>query len=103
LGIKVEPKHVRLNTTSDHEYAWKILLEKEEELLGIFSKNISNHSVGALRKLCAGVGVTFEAVLLSKHKDHPDIITSVRIISHTASLANKEIVLKRYELLYKDL
>jgi len=32
------------------------------EMRHLFSKNLSDHSLGAFKDLCEGVGVTFEAV-----------------------------------------
>lgn len=47
---------------SSDPYRWKIMPEKEEVLSGLFSKNISDHSVRAYRELCEGLDKTFEAV-----------------------------------------
>ncbi|KAL9082813.1 MAG: hypothetical protein Q9165_008772 [Trypethelium subeluteriae] len=62
LGIKIDPANVRLNPVRNEPYAWKILPEQEERLLKIFSKNLSEHSVGVYKELIEGVGVSFEAV-----------------------------------------
>ena len=58
LGITVEPSQVRLVPRPDDPYAWKVLPEKQ----ALFSKNMSDHSIGAYKELWAGVGETFEAV-----------------------------------------
>ncbi|KAI1463201.1 uncharacterized protein F4812DRAFT_447445 [Daldinia caldariorum] len=58
LGINIPPSQVRLQSTRNDGYAWQVLPEKQH----LFSKNLSDHSVGAYRDLCEGVGVTFEAV-----------------------------------------
>jgi hypothetical protein len=65
LGIIVEPSRVRLSPGADDQYVWKILPEKKELLSKIFEKNLSDHSIGAYKELCQGVGVTFEAVLMA--------------------------------------
>ncbi|KAF2806406.1 uncharacterized protein BDZ99DRAFT_348577, partial [Mytilinidion resinicola] len=62
LNITIRPSEVRLNPSATDPYAWKILPEKEGLLSKIFSKNISEHSIGAYRELCEEVGITFEAV-----------------------------------------
>lgn len=58
LGIKIEPSQVRLITRADDPYTWKVLPEKRH----LFLKNISDHSIGAYKELCKGIGVAFEAV-----------------------------------------
>jgi hypothetical protein len=65
LGIRVEPSRVRLTPGADDQYIWKILPEKKELFSKIFEKNLSDHSVGAYKELCQGVGVTFEAVSIA--------------------------------------
>lgn len=62
LGIIIEPSQVRLIPGPDDPYIWKVLPEKGELFSRIFSKNISDHSIGAYKELCEGVGKTFEAV-----------------------------------------
>ena len=62
LGIIIEPSQVRLIPGPDDPYIWKVLPEKGELFSKIFSKNISDHSIGAYKELCEGVGTTFEAV-----------------------------------------
>jgi len=59
LGIIIEPSQVRLITTDDDPYGWAVLPEKRH----LFSKNLSNHSIGAYKELCECVGISFEAVL----------------------------------------
>ncbi len=59
LGISVEPIEVRLITSADDPYDWRILPEKEH----LFRKHLSKHSIGAYRELCREVGILFEAVL----------------------------------------
>lgn len=43
---------------AEDPYTWQALPEKQAP----FSKNLSDHSIGAYKKLWAGVGQTFEAV-----------------------------------------
>ena len=62
LNIMVEPSEVRLKPGSDDTYHWKTVPGKEHLLDHLFSKNISEHSVGAYKELYAGVGRVFEAV-----------------------------------------
>ncbi len=59
LGISVEPAEVRLITSADDPYNWRILPEKQY----LFKKHLSKHSIGAYRELCQEVGISFEAVL----------------------------------------
>ena len=59
LGLAIEPAQVRLITTSDDPYSWKILPGKEY----LFKKQMSKHSIGAYMELFREVGVSFEAVL----------------------------------------
>ncbi|KAH8800815.1 hypothetical protein F5884DRAFT_862741 [Xylogone sp. PMI_703] len=58
LGIVIEPSQVRLRPSSDDVYTWERLGEKER----LFSKNISDHSVAALKELYREVGSSFQAV-----------------------------------------
>ena len=58
LGIMIEPSKVRLLPRPDNPYTWKVLSEKQ----ALFSKNLSDHSIGAYKELGAGVGETFEVV-----------------------------------------
>jgi len=58
VGISIEPSQVRLITGTDDRYTWKVLPEKKH----LFSKNISDHSIGAYKELCEGISVAFEAV-----------------------------------------
>ena len=53
---------VRLNPKLHEGYTWKILDEKKGVYTSIFSKNLSDHSIGVYRLLSAEVGRTFEAV-----------------------------------------
>ncbi|KAK0747295.1 hypothetical protein B0T21DRAFT_277431, partial [Apiosordaria backusii] len=69
VGISIKPSEVRLLTSRNDGYSWKYLPEAEH----LFSKNISDHSIGAYRELCAGLGNTFEAV--------PSVISSSEISS----------------------
>ncbi|KAH6884960.1 hypothetical protein B0T10DRAFT_577422 [Thelonectria olida] len=64
LGIDLEPGQVRLQPTRDDAYAWKAVQGKEY----LFQKNLSDHSIGAYKELCNGVGVIFEAVWASPEK-----------------------------------
>jgi hypothetical protein len=57
--LLVEPAQVRLITTNDDLYSWKVLPGKEH----LFEKQLSKHSIGAYMELFREVGVSFEAVL----------------------------------------
>jgi hypothetical protein len=58
VGIVIEPSQVRLVTGADDLYTWKVLPQKKH----LFSKNISDHSIGAYKELCEGIDSAFEAV-----------------------------------------
>jgi hypothetical protein len=58
VGILVEPAQVRLITTPDDSYSWKVLPGKEH----LFEKHLSKHSTGAYMELFREVGTSFEAV-----------------------------------------
>jgi DNA repair ATPase RecN len=58
VGILIEPSQVRLVTGADDLYTWKVLPQKKH----LFSKNISDHSIGAYKELCEGIDSAFEAV-----------------------------------------
>jgi hypothetical protein len=58
LALVVEPAQVRLITTSDDQYSWKVLPGKEH----LFRKQLSKHSTGAYMELFREVGASFEAV-----------------------------------------
>ncbi|PVH67456.1 hypothetical protein DL98DRAFT_507700 [Cadophora sp. DSE1049] len=58
VGILIEPSQVRLVTGADDLYTWKVLPHKKH----LFSKNISDHSIGAYKELCEGIDSAFEAV-----------------------------------------
>ncbi len=59
LGILVKPAEVRLITSTDDPYNWRILPEKQY----LFKKYLSKYSIGVYRELCREVGILFEAVL----------------------------------------
>lgn len=73
-GISVKPSEVRLLTSRDDGYSWKYLTEVEH----LFSRNISKHSIGAYRELCAGLGKKFEAV--------PSVISSSELSSQPSHI-----------------
>ncbi|KAK4196453.1 hypothetical protein QBC40DRAFT_155641, partial [Triangularia verruculosa] len=58
VGISIEPSEVRLLISRNDGYLWKYLPKVEH----LFSKNISDYSIGAYEKLCAELGNAFEAV-----------------------------------------
>ena len=63
LGITVKPEDVRLITTSEDRYAWRVLPEKEHLFRkDILRKHISKHSIEAYRHLCRAIGNSLEAV-----------------------------------------
>jgi chromosome segregation ATPase len=55
----VAPAEVRLITTRDDPYSWKVLPGKEH----LFEKQMSKHSIGAYMELFREVGSSFEAAL----------------------------------------
>ncbi|KAI9776698.1 MAG: hypothetical protein M1839_009425 [Geoglossum umbratile] len=58
LGILIEPSQVRLKTNYDDPYIWEIMEGKEQ----LFSRNMSDLSIGALKELCEGIDKTFAAI-----------------------------------------
>jgi hypothetical protein len=85
VGVTVEPPQIRLVPGADDPYIWKILPEERELFSKIFSKNISDHSIRAYKKLCEGVGATFEAEpvatkTVSANAQDPMVWLSVRRI-----------------------
>ncbi|KAG9230080.1 hypothetical protein BJ875DRAFT_385931 [Amylocarpus encephaloides] len=66
LGITIDPSQVRLKTSPDDVYVWERLSEKEH----LFSKNISDHLIGALKELYQEVGLSIEAVVKNKLREH---------------------------------
>lgn len=58
LGIVIETSQVRLKTNADDPYTWERLDEKEQ----LFSKNLSDLSIGQLKDLCDGVDKSFIAI-----------------------------------------
>jgi hypothetical protein len=68
LELLVEPAQVRLITTSDDQYCWKVLPGKEH----LFEKQMSKHSIGAYMELFREVGVSFEAVLATSETTKQD-------------------------------
>ena len=58
LGILIEPSQVRLKTNSDDPYTWEIMEGKEH----LFSKNMSDLSIGALKELYEGIDKSFAAI-----------------------------------------
>lgn len=67
LGIEVDPSDVRTNPKRKDPYSWKVLCGQEEVFSQIFSKNLSEHSIGTYRLLIDEVGKTFEAVSTDTH------------------------------------
>lgn len=55
LGLRIEPSQIRLKTNPDDAYLW----ERLEGKAHLFSKNISDHTVGALKELYREVGQSF--------------------------------------------
>ena len=55
----IETLQVRLKTNADDPYTWEKLDEKEH----LFSKNLSDLSIGQLKDLCDGVDKFFIAIL----------------------------------------
>ena len=64
-------------------YIWKVIPGKEERFSTIFSKNLSDHSVGAYRELSEGVDEYFEALPSNVHDANvPASLISVKKIGH---------------------
>lgn len=59
IGLSIEPAQVRLITTGDDPYTWKVLPGKEH----LFAKQMSKHSIGLYMELFREVGHSFEAVI----------------------------------------
>lgn len=62
LGVAVEPLDIRLKPRASDPYAWKVLPGQELFFSGVFTKNLSEHSISTYRRLCKEVGKKFEAV-----------------------------------------
>jgi hypothetical protein len=81
LGIVIEPSKIRLLPRDDDPYCWKWLPETKH----LFSKNLSDHSTGAYKKLFKEVGVTFEAApverITAKSTTTPDTMISLNVSS----------------------
>ena len=58
LGIVIEASQVRLKTNTNDPYTWEKMDEKEH----LFSKNLSDLSIGQLKDLCDGVDRSFIAI-----------------------------------------
>lgn len=79
LGIEVHPSDVRTNPKRKDPYSWRVLCGKEEFFSQIFSKNLSEHSIGTYRLLIDEVGKTFEAVINTNASDSLSTLTPVCI------------------------
>ena len=67
LGIVVKPGDVRLITTCDDLYTWRVVSGKEHLFKrDILKKHMSQHSIGAYRHLYNAVGHSVEAVARSE-------------------------------------
>ncbi len=62
LEISVELAEVRLITSADDSYNWRILSKKQY----LFKKHLSKHFIETYRELCQEVDISFEAVLTSE-------------------------------------
>jgi len=71
--VKIDPSEVRLITSEKDAYGWQRLPEAEP----LFTKHLSDHSVGAYRRICEGVGRTFEAVVSPHHNSEE--VRSIRV------------------------
>ncbi|KAK2051773.1 hypothetical protein LY76DRAFT_527934 [Colletotrichum caudatum] len=58
IRVAVEASKVRLKTTRADPYAWSY----RPAIAPLFERNLSTHSVGGYRKICAGIGQLFKAV-----------------------------------------
>ena len=61
--MRIDPSEVRLITSEKDAYGWQRLPKAEP----LFAKHLSDHSVEAYRRICEGVGRTFEAVVSPHH------------------------------------
>lgn len=59
LGIAIFPSEVRLITSIDDPYQWRIFTTDK---IALFQKQLSKHSTGAYIELCDGIGRHFKAV-----------------------------------------
>ncbi|KAK8872431.1 hypothetical protein PGQ11_002945 [Apiospora arundinis] len=75
IGVRIDPSEVRLITSEKDAYGWQRLPEAEP----LFAKHLSDHSVGAYRKICEGVGRTFEAVVSPHHNGEE--VRSIRSVN----------------------
>lgn len=73
LGISVEPSQVRLITNGDDPYTWAAFPGKEH----LFSKHLSEHSIGAYKELCNGIGVSFEVLPVTAEHNSVDCLQGV--------------------------
>lgn len=76
LNLDITPERVRLRTCAGDPYRWKVVEGKEHIFSRLFSKNLSYHSVTALRLLSREVGLSFFSVLPLKRKEHRIILPS---------------------------
>ena len=60
---------VRLKTNADDPYTWEKLDEKEY----LFSKNLSDLSIGQLKDLCDGVDKSFIAIWKAPFQSEPRV------------------------------
>ena len=74
LGILVKPEDVRLLTSPDDLYTWRVLPEFDHPAThNIFEKQLSKHSISAYRHLYREIGQSIEAVLADKDAQHGHI------------------------------
>ncbi|KAB5515613.1 hypothetical protein GE09DRAFT_1045727 [Coniochaeta sp. 2T2.1] len=64
VGVAIEPSDVRLVTSKEDQYCWRAV----PQMRHLFSKQLSDHNLGAFKDLCRGVGITFEAVPRSDNR-----------------------------------
>jgi hypothetical protein len=106
VGIVIEPSQVRLVTGADDLYTWKVLPQKKH----LFSKNISDHSIGAYKELCEGIDSAFEAVPVTtktraRSADYvPETLMSTEVCKHITFLIpiNKLVEVSTGELQCED-
>jgi hypothetical protein len=66
LSINVDPADVRLQPGVEDGYEWKPLPGNENSYNeGLFTKQLSKHSLGAYVELYRGLGVSFQAVVMA--------------------------------------
>ena len=89
LGIVVKPEEVRLITTADDLYTWRVVPSKEHLFRrDILKRHMSQHSIRAYRQLLNAVGQSLEAVasqleFFEESVPSPQFVTQRYILDET--------------------